>query len=93
MIGGPRRGGCAAAGATIEGNSIGAAVAKIAGGTGEGRRPPRPGQPARRRSSDRGDSLAGSTRGAGIGPGVWPKGWNRARRRASASLALTGSVS
>ena len=51
------------------------------------------GHTAARKSKVRGcsgDTLAG---GSGIGPGVWPMASNRARRRASASLALTGKVS
>ena len=48
---------------------------------------------AARRSSVRGCSGERLAGGSAIGPGVWPIGSNRARRRASASLALTGKVS
>jgi hypothetical protein len=47
----------------------------------------------RRRSSVRGCSRDRCTFGSRIGPGVCPNGKNRDRRRASASFALTGSVS
>ena len=48
---------------------------------------------ARRRSSVRGCSGFSIRRGSGRSPGVWPIGKKRARRRASASLALTGTRS
>jgi hypothetical protein len=51
------------------------------------------GYPTRRRSSVRGCSRDRVGFGSGIGPGVWPMGKKRARRRASASLALTGNRS
>ena len=47
----------------------------------------------RRKSSVRGCSRDTASFGFAIGPGVWPNGRNRARRRASASLALTGKCS
>ena len=46
----------------------------------------------RRKSRVRGCSRDTRTLGSRIGPGVRPNGKNRARRRASASLALTGRV-
>ena len=47
-------------------------------------------QPVRRKSSVRGCSRDSVSLGSAIGPGVWPNGKKRARRRASASFALTG---
>ena len=46
-----------------------------------------------RRSNVRGCSGEAPPTGSAIGPGVCPMGKKRERRRASASLALTGNVS